>query len=104
MKNSRILLIIVLLGTMLLMVSCGGSDKPQYTEGQELTLTGKMKVIDNEGLFYVLVNENNEFFQLLNVEEQYKQDGVPIKAHVKIIRVITLAGVGPACTVLEYLE
>jgi hypothetical protein len=105
MKKSLILLtIMVMFGMSLFLVSCGESNKPKYTEGQELTLTGKMKIIDNDGTFYVLVTDQNEFFEFPNIKDEYKIEGVPIKAVVKIKKVVTLTGLGPSCEVIEYLE
>jgi hypothetical protein len=105
MKKNWIVLGMALFGMLILLVSCGGgSENPQYSEGQELTLTGKMKIIDNDGTFYVLVTDQNEFFELLNVSDEYKKDGVPINAVVNIKKLVTLTRLGPACEVKEYLE
>jgi hypothetical protein len=104
MKKSWIVLVAALFGILILFVSCGGSEKPQYTEGQELTLSGTIKIIDNDGTFYVLVTDNNEFFEIPNIKDEYKEDGIPIKAVVIIKKLRTLTGLGPACEVKEYLE
>ncbi len=103
MKKSGILLMTALFGMLLVMVSCGG-DKPTYTEGQELTLSGKIKVVENDGIAYALVTDQNEFFEIINPEEKYQTDGTPIKARVQIVKLVTLARVGPACKVIQYLE
>ncbi len=104
MKKSGVLLMTALFGMLLVMVSCGGSEAPKYTEGQELTLSGKMKVIDNDGEAYVLVTDQGEFFELRNPLEKYRTEGVPINAKVKIVKLITTARVGPSCEVIEYIE
>jgi hypothetical protein len=104
MKKSRIALIAALFGVLMLMMSCGGSETPNYTEGQELNLIGTMKIIDNDGTFYVLVTDNKEFFEIIDIKDEYKKDGVPINANVKIKKLVTLTRLGPACEVIEYLE
>ena len=104
MKKNWIVLGMALCGMLILLVACGGSEKPQYTEGQELTLSGKMKIIDNDGVFYVLVTDQNEFFELLNVSDEYKKDGVPINAVVNIKKLVTLTRLGPACEIKEYIK
>jgi hypothetical protein len=105
MKKSWIVPVIVTFGMLILLGACGGdSEKPKYTEGQELTLSGKIKIIDNDGTFYVLVTENNEFFEIPNLDDKYKVEEAPIKAVLKINKLRTLTGLGPSCEVIEYLE
>lgn len=104
MKKSWILSMIVMFGILILLGGCGGSDKPQYTEGQELTLSGKMKIVDNDGTFYVLVTDQGEFFEIPGVKDEYKVEGAPIKAKVKINKLITISRLGPLSEVIEYLE
>lgn len=104
MKKSWILLMILMVGMLFILGACGGSEKPKYTEGQELTVSGTMKIIDNDGTFYVLVTDQNEFFEIPNIKDEYKVKGAPIKAVIKIKKLVTLTGLGPSCEVLEYLE
>ena len=103
MLKKQITSVIILIGVLVLFGACG-PEAPKYTEGQELTLTGKIKIIDNDGTFYVLVTENNEFFEIPTIDDKYKVEGAPIKAVLKINKVRTLAGLGPACEVIEYIE
>ncbi len=105
MKKSWILFMtLVIFGMLFFLMSCGESDKPKYTEGQELTLSGKIKIIDNDGTFYVLVTDQNEFFEIPTLKDEYKVEGTPINAVLKINKVVTLTGLGPSCEVVEYLE
>ena len=104
MKKSGIFLMTALFGMLLVMVSCGGSEAPKYTEGQELTLSGKIKIVDNDGVAYVLVTDQGEFFELRNPPVEYQTEGTPIKAKVKIVKLITLTRVGPAVEVIEFIE
>jgi hypothetical protein len=104
MKKSWIVLLVALLGMLILMISCSDSEKTQYSEGQELTLSGTIKIVDNDGTYYVLVTDKNEFFEIPNIIDEYKEEGVPIKAVLKIKKPRTLTGLGPSCEVLEYLE
>ena len=105
MKKKWIVMGMAMFGMLIFMVSCGGgSEKPQYTEVQELTLTGKIKIIDNDGTYYVLETDQNEFFEILNLSDEYKKEGVPIKALVEIKKLVTLTRLGPACEIKEYLE
>lgn len=104
MKKSWIVLVVALLGMLILMISCSDSEKTQYSEGQELTLSGTIKIVDNDGTYYVLVTDKNEFFEIPNIMDEYKKEGVPIKAVLKIKKPRTLTGLGPSCEVLEYLE
>jgi hypothetical protein len=104
MKKRWVFWGIALFGMLLFMSSCGGSEASKYTEGQELNLIGTMKIIDNDGTFYVLVTENNEFFEMIDIKDEYKKDGVPINANVKIKKLVTLTRLGPACEVIEYFE
>jgi hypothetical protein len=104
MRKSWIVLVGALFGMLILMISCSDSEKPQYSEGQELTLSGKIKIVDNDGTYYVLVTDQNEFFEIPNIMDEYKVEGVPIKAVLKIKKPRTLTGLGPSCEVLEYLE
>lgn len=88
----------------LVVVACGKSDKPSYTVGQELTLSGKMKIIDNDGEAYVLVTEKGEFFDVHGIKAEYRKEGVPIKAVVKITALTCLHNAGPVVEVKEYLQ
>jgi major membrane immunogen (membrane-anchored lipoprotein) len=104
MKKSLIVSMMVMFGILILLGACGDSDKPKYTEGQELTLSGKIKIVDNDGTFYVLVTDQNEFFEIPTIKDEYKIEGTPIKAKVKIIKLITISRLGPLSEVIEYLE
>jgi hypothetical protein len=90
------------MGAML--ISCGGSSTPEYTAGQELTLTGKMKIIDNDGEAYVIAIDNGEIFEVMGIEDKYKKEGVPIKAVVTVVQSRAIAVNGPSVKVKEYLE
>ncbi|MFO7495668.1 MAG: hypothetical protein R6X05_08565 [Desulfobacterales bacterium] len=67
-------LVFFLMGGIL--ISCGGSSTPQYTAGQDLTLTGKMKIIDAEGFGFQFCwnhqgkNCHTRFQQVSKVEAQ----------------------------------
>ncbi len=106
MRTSRMLAIGVLAFFLMggILISCGGSSTPQYTAGQELTLTGKMKIIDNDGEAYVIAIDNGEIFEVIGIEDKFKIEGVPIKAVVKVLQSRAIAVNGPSVEVKEYLE
>ena len=104
MVKKRIGAVIILIAMVILVGACGSEEKPKYTEGQELTLSGKIKIVDNDGIYYVLVTDSNEFFEIPKLDDKYKVEEAPIKAKLKIKQLRTLTGLGPSCEVLEYLE
>ena len=95
--------LLALIGFLASFAACEKSS-PEYTTGQELTLSGKIKIIDNDGEAYVLVNEKNEYFDVHGISEEYKKEGTPIKIVATIKDLHCLHGAGPSVTVKEYLK
>jgi hypothetical protein len=98
-----VVLVVFLVGGIL--VACGGGDsKPGYKAGQEVTLTGTTKIIDNDGEALVLSTPDGQVFELRGAKEEYQKEGVPIKVVATIVMERSLAVNGPAVTIKEYLE
>ena len=88
-----------------ILVSCGGGEsKPTYKAGQEVTLTGTTKIIDNDGEALVISTPDGQVFELRGAAEEYQKEGVPIKVVATIVMERSLAVNGPAITVKEYLQ
>jgi hypothetical protein len=86
------------------LVSCGGESKPTYKAGQEVTLTGTTKIIDNDGEALVLATPDGQVFELRGATEEYQKEGVPIKVVATVVMERSLAVNGPAVTIKEYLQ
>jgi hypothetical protein len=82
-------------------VSCG-EKAPKYEVGQEISVSGVMKIVDNDGEAYVIVTEKKEFFDIHDIKDEYKKEGVPIKAVIKVVAPVCLHGFGPAWNVVKY--
>lgn len=96
--------IVILMIIGLVLVSCSKQGKNEYTVGQELTIEGKTNVIDNDGEVYLIVTDKGDYFDVHNMDEKYKQKGIPIKVNAKILDLRCLHGVGIAVEVKEYLK
>ncbi|MDZ7599010.1 MAG: hypothetical protein U5J82_12125 [Desulfobacterales bacterium] len=53
---------------------------------------------------YVIAIDNGEIFEVIGIKEKFKQEGVPIKAVVKVLQSRAIAVNGPSVEVKEYLE
>ena len=105
--KSRLFLPVVLVVFMVtgILAACGGGDaKPSYKAGQEVTLTGTTKIIDNDGEALVLSTPDGQVFELRGAAEEYQKEGVPIKVVATIVMERSMAVNGPAITVKEYLQ
>ncbi len=101
MNKTHTLISFALAMLLCTVVSCGDQG-PKYEVGQEITVSGVMKIYDNDGEVYVIVTENKEFYDVHDIKEQYKKDDVPIKAVIKVVAPRCLHGFGPEWSVVEY--
>lgn len=97
-----VVLVVFLVGGIL--ASCGGGSQPGYKVGQEVTLAGTTKIIDNDGEALVLSTPDGKVFELRGATEEYQKEGVPIKVVATIVMERSLAVNGPAITIKEYLQ
>jgi hypothetical protein len=107
MKKGRAVLMVVWVVLFMagILVSCGGGEsKPTYKLGQEVTLTGTTKVIDNDGEAYVISTPSGEVFEMRDAKVEYQKEGVPIKVIATIIQERSLAVNGPSIKIKEYLQ
>jgi hypothetical protein len=99
-----VVLVVFLAAGILAACGGGGDAKPSYKAGQEVTLTGTTKIIDNDGEALVLATPDGQVFELRGAAEEYQKEGMPIKVVATIVMERSLAVNGPAITVKEYLQ
>lgn len=99
-----VVLVVFFVGGILVSCGGGGDAKPGYKAGQEVTLTGTTKIIDNDGEALVLATPDGQVFELRGATEEYQKEGVPIKVVATVVMERSLAVNGPAVTIKEYLQ